>query len=121
MLKLIPAVKKLEMLEGFLNADGVCYDASDLDGRVRKALEKLPFAKDGAKLSVQIGSGDGEGYSLQICADSIRIEADSPAGAFYGVQTLRQIFKHPRVPCLRIEDQPDFPHRGFYQTRSAAD
>ena len=46
---------------------------------------------------------------------AVKIQAESPAGAFYAIQTLRQILKEETVPCLHIKDRPDFKYRGFYQ------
>ncbi len=56
-----------------------------------------------------------EGYHLTITAEQARIVAHDAAGAFYAAMTLRQLTRQvsPGVlPCLRIEDWPDFPHRG---------
>ncbi len=57
-----------------------------------------------------------EGYLLTISADQIRIVAHDPAGAFHAAMTLKQIARQyvgtGELPCLRIEDWPDFPHRG---------
>lgn len=59
--------------------------------------------------------GRSEGYRLTIQPGRITLIGNDPAGAFYGVQTLRQIVRNCRgsaLPCLRIEDWPDFPSRG---------
>lgn len=64
-----------------------------------------------------------EGYELRVVRDSIRIEAASPAGLFYGVQTLRQLLPARveyeaallapmRVHPVRVLDQPRFEWRG---------
>ncbi len=57
-----------------------------------------------------------EGYHLTVGADQIRIVAHDLAGAFYAAMTLRQIARQiagsGELPCLRIEDWPDFPNRG---------
>jgi hexosaminidase len=64
-----------------------------------------------------------EGYSLSVASDGIRITGRTPAGVFYGVQTLRQLMpasiEHhaPRphavsIPAARIEDRPRFVWRG---------
>ena len=60
------------------------------------------------------GADVGEGYTLTISPDEIKIEGKGVAGAFYGIQTLKQIFEETSVPCLEIEDEPDRIHRGFY-------
>ena len=55
-----------------------------------------------------------EGYRLTIGADGVHIVAHDAAGAFYAAMTMRQIARQcaGELPCLRIEDWPDFPHRG---------
>lgn len=60
-----------------------------------------------------------EGYRLQVRAPAIRIMARTPAGLFYGLQTLRQLISPDahgvaRVPALDIEDHPRFPYRGMH-------
>ncbi|TKJ37906.1 beta-N-acetylhexosaminidase [candidate division LCP-89 bacterium B3_LCP] len=66
-----------------------------------------------------------EGYNLSVSPDLITIEAYSPAGIFYGVQTLRQLLppeiESParvtnidwQIPCLQIEDTPRYKWRGL--------
>ncbi len=63
-----------------------------------------------------------EGYKFTITPESIVIEAASPAGLFYGVQTLRQLLlsqtqSNPEggfsLPCLEITDKPSFQWRGL--------
>jgi len=67
-----------------------------------------------------------EGYTLEIAPDHVEILATAPAGAYSGTQSLRQLlppwieapstFTPPEgmtIPCLRIDDAPRFPWRGF--------
>ncbi len=66
-----------------------------------------------------------EGYQLEVTPDLVSIKSFGPAGAFYGVQTLRQLLpaqifsEQPvsnvnwTIPCLKIEDIPRFPWRGM--------
>ncbi len=67
-----------------------------------------------------------EGYRLMVAEKNIHIGASSPAGAFYGYQTLRQLLppqiyaKTPQYnvtwevrPCL-IDDEPRFSWRGLH-------
>ena len=114
MLHLIPGVKTLEEKGGFLKERTIRYEGDEYDIRLLQAVEKLPRSKQGTMLSVRLAGGTGEGYEIWIEPESIRIQAESLAGAFYGVQTLRQILKNEQVPCLYIRDWPDFPYRGFY-------
>ena len=115
MVTLIPAVKDLKLENGFLQNRAISFDSSNYSARLCKALEKLPVSNKGAQLSMDIASGEGEGYTLDITADSIHITAECEAAAFYAIQTLRQIFKEEKIPCLSIKDRPDFKYRGFYQ------
>ena len=57
-----------------------------------------------------------EAYRLTLQPDGIEIAASGDAGAYYGVQTLRDIVALHGVslPCCRIDDRPDFTRRGIY-------
>ncbi|MCX6876317.1 MAG: beta-N-acetylhexosaminidase [Verrucomicrobia bacterium] len=66
-----------------------------------------------------------EGYALECTPEAVTIRAANPAGVFYGVQTLRQLFPIRiesrqqvegiawTVPCVSIKDQPRFQWRGY--------
>ncbi len=57
-----------------------------------------------------------EGYALHVTPAGVTIEAATPAGAFYGVQTLRQLLPTHApwaIPCVDITDRPRFAWRGF--------
>ncbi|HEX7261451.1 MAG TPA: beta-N-acetylhexosaminidase, partial [Luteolibacter sp.] len=66
-----------------------------------------------------------EGYRLETTAESVKIQAASAAGLFYGAQSFRQLlpaqaFGHKKatdvtwaVPAVKIEDRPRFAWRGF--------
>ncbi len=55
-----------------------------------------------------------QGYQLSITSLDISIRAKDAAGIFYGVCTLNQLIQEyqTNLPCLTIEDWPDFPARG---------
>ncbi len=61
-----------------------------------------------------------EGYRLSVDADGVEILARAPAGAFYGVQTLRQLLPWKQaagqieLPWVEIEDAPRFVWRGMH-------
>lgn len=114
MIHLIPAVKELKTAEGFLAKASVCFDPNKYSHKLQKALGKLPVSADGAHLEIAVGVETGEGYSLTVMPDTIRIDAESERGAFYAIQTLRQLFENHPIPCLTINDRPDFSYRGFY-------
>ncbi len=66
-----------------------------------------------------------ESYRMTVTAKMLRIEATGPAGAFYGVQTLRQLLNDYietenapaatqwTVPAMTIKDEPEFEWRGL--------
>jgi hypothetical protein len=68
------------------------------------------------RISIYSPGTSNEPYTLSITPDTIAIKGAGEAGAFYGIQTLRQIIRTNglKVPCCEIEDSPDFPNRGFY-------
>jgi hexosaminidase len=57
-----------------------------------------------------------EAYRLIISREGIEIRAAADAGAYYAVQTLRELVAiYGKVlPVCRIEDEPDFRRRGVY-------
>lgn len=90
-------------------------------------------AKDGIKVSVNFGqkqfSKSGAkpvsgAYVLSIGDKKISITGYDERGAFYGIQTLRQLVENAeepgKLPCMTIFDWPDLPNRGvvegFYGT-----
>ncbi len=79
-------------------------------------------------LSIHVDPSDGggpEGYSLQITPGRLQIRAATAAGAFYAVQSLRQLCPAEiesksaqasdgwDLPCLQIEDRPRYAWRGM--------
>ena len=66
-----------------------------------------------------------EGYKLEVTSDNIFIVAKTPAGLFYGMQTVLQLLPAEiesksvvktdwTLPCVSIEDAPRFPYRGVH-------
>jgi len=124
---LIPQPKSVRIGSGGLNlsADGIIYIA---DGVFRDAAEDAcTFLSNYRIVStpsrintvsfVRGWGGENGGYCLTISSSGIVLAAESAEGAFYGVQTLRQIVSQcdgGRLPELTIKDWPDFPVRGLY-------
>jgi hexosaminidase len=93
---------------------------------VRSAVGNVPedaiLLRTGDVLS-KLGA---EGYQLSVSKKGIKIEAASPAGLFYGVQTLLQLLPAEvegpgkaegvpwKVPFVKIEDRPRFVWRGAH-------
>jgi hexosaminidase len=77
-------------------------------------------------LSKGSAAESGEGYQLTVNESELRLQAGTPEGLFYGVQTIRQLlppwgeydavlFQQPRpatIPALVIEDAPRYEWRG---------
>ena len=82
--------------------------------------------KEGVAVTVRT-SGEAlpnEGYKMSITPEhGIEIWASSPAGAFYGIQSLstmvdpdalQQSVAEMRFPCIEVIDQPRFAYRGLH-------
>ncbi|HUC84232.1 MAG TPA: beta-N-acetylhexosaminidase, partial [Candidatus Acidoferrales bacterium] len=86
-----------------------------------------PAGADDIVLTAQNASADtgAEGYALSVSTNCVVIRATTPAGIFYGTQSLLQLLPpeifstNPvtgvdwRIPGVQIEDQPRFVWRGF--------
>ena len=106
--------KKIEKQDCFLKSKSIRLTTEITDERLLNALSKLPISENGAALEIFFEENAKEAYSLKVEAENIVIKADSSAGVFYAIQTLRQLFENENVPCCYIEDEPDFKYRGFY-------
>ena len=96
-LGLIPQPKKLDLQEGFFTRK--IDDAKKTLLKAEKEL--LPQEK--------------EAYSLSISPNAIEITAYDEAGLFYGEMTVKQLAMifEDKIPCLQIQDQPEYEWRGF--------
>ena len=52
-----------------------------------------------------------DAYALKITESGLALESRSAEGLFYGVQTLKQLFRDGEVPAAEIEDWPAIPIR----------
>ncbi|MCR5077238.1 MAG: beta-N-acetylglucosaminidase domain-containing protein [Prevotella sp.] len=92
---------------------------------LRIEFAKIPVVDTSASVTSDGGHTPGA-YSLKITKKGIMVQADDSDGAFYAIQTLRQLMESTAVeggrklPCLEIDDAPVFPYRGvvegFYGT-----
>lgn len=104
-----------------VNLAGALKNASGFDVEV-KTSETI--ADDGniyLKLSRGNEGNGNEAYTLNINKKSIVINAENPAGLFYGVQTLKQLLpleknlneaKQIKIPTGEIIDFPEYNYRG---------
>jgi len=90
----------------------LCSEIGAVSGEYVPLSVSVPFGK---AITVKAGN-EGEGYRLTVSSDGICIEGDGAQGAFYAVQSLRQLVRENGacIPCVRISDAPDFSYRGFY-------
>ena len=78
-------------------------------------------AADGAVRFVRSDAMEAEEYRLTVDPDRIEIVSGGPEGAFYAVQTLRQLLPRAafsgadavEIPCVAIEDGPCLAYRGL--------
>ncbi len=58
---------------------------------------------------------DPEGFRIVVRSDGADIRASTPAGTYYGAQTLAEHIEYHgrRLPCCQIEDAPDLRRRIF--------
>ncbi|MEE9308441.1 MAG: glycoside hydrolase family 20 zincin-like fold domain-containing protein, partial [Spirochaetia bacterium] len=71
----------------------------------------------GVNAQVDTGLIKGEqSYRLSIGPDDLTLIAGDQQGLYYGFMTLRQLVRQAddagRIPCVHIEDWPEFPVRG---------
>lgn len=106
----------------------------DKQHKFSENLDFLTLAKKGVKLTLDFGKKAARkqgikevsgAYAMHIDKAGISIVGYDERGAFYGIQTLRQLLESPvaqngELPYLDINDYPDLPNRGvvegFYGT-----
>lgn len=112
MLQLIPLAYYAQEKSGVFAIDEQLKVNSDFDLK----LLKLEKAQDGKLVIKKDSSLDKEEYKLEVTPDLISIKASSETGAYYALQTLRQIGKFElgskEIPCCIINDKPRFSWRG---------
>ena len=106
---------KQVIIQGLREAEhGMIYD--EFNSKQHEILTGTVMRIDPrtGNVGLKIGTGSDESYTLDLTREGIVITADSTVGAFYAVQTLRQILQNETVYACHIEDAPDFSFRGFY-------
>jgi hexosaminidase len=74
----------------------------------------LPIGTTGSGIVLKKVDGlAAEGYTLEVTPEGATIAATTPAGAFYGCQTLRQLVTDKKISCISIQDAPRIAWRGF--------
>ena len=54
-----------------------------------------------------------QGYELEVTPKGVTIQALTPTGLFYGLQTVRQLEKDGQIACVKVKDAPRFAYRGL--------
>lgn len=147
--RIIPQPRSLQVRKGSLTLDNrwqiryagrLTVEARYLHARLQEqlgvSLDSQPdhVPASGPVIRLQVVSAGGEqglsskggksvlgieAYRLSLARDSILIEAGDNAGAFYGLQSLLQLFPAARaasveLPLLLVEDSPRYSWRGMH-------
>ncbi len=137
---IIPQPVSLEPGQGVYTFDSKSYfsvspgqhEIEDLvslfSGKWPYATEHIPVRSEekAAKHAIRIeilpepdAALSNEGYKLDVHPQTVFIQANSIAGAFYGLQTLSQLLPvqteagQVEIPCLSVVDYPRFAWRGL--------
>lgn len=117
----IDADRSLDPAAGFRIKDRQGAFADDLSF-LRQDKKGILLSIDfGAKAAEKAGVKNTEGaYCLSIDEKGVRITGHDERGAFYALQTLRQVLESGRLPYMTVFDWPDLKYRGvvegFYGT-----
>ncbi|MBE3068621.1 MAG: beta-N-acetylhexosaminidase [Planctomycetes bacterium] len=91
--------------------------ARDLAGLgVRARVVRDAWGPAAVRIRRDRGVTEAEGYRLTVGPGGVEIAASTGAGAYYAVQTLREMLAAhgPALPACEIEDAPAFARRGVY-------
>ena len=123
---LLPQPKSVILAEGRFQpsaSPAVGVGDPSLEAEATRLAEIFPRCRPGAprpgdEFSLLLDpSLPRDGYALMATPRAVSIIGGSPAGVFYGIQTLGQLARQSpggSMPCLTIRDEPDFEDRGVY-------
>ena len=113
--------KSHDLSSGFSVKDRKGAFSNDL-GFLKTDKKGIPLTIDfREKAAAKAGVRSAEGaYSLSVSDKGVKITGFDERGAFYGLQTLRQVLESGKLPYMEINDWPDLKYRGvvegFYGT-----
>lgn len=124
-----PTPQSIEVVkQGEITVEGG-FRIKDVQKSFSELLSSMEQSNKGVSLTVDFGiksaqkSGVPEvagAYVLQSSDKGIVITGYDEQGAFYGLQTLKQLENGGKIPYVKIVDYPDMPYRGvvegFYGT-----
>lgn len=112
-MKLIPLPKEYKKADGYFKIDSETKISSQLD----LPLIKSKLDENGDIKITLDPSLDDEAYKMNIIKSGIQISASSSTGAYYALQSLRQLSSFElgggKVECCKIEDSPHYRWRGI--------
>jgi len=131
--QIIPLPNSVEIIDSFFTIDestGITYD----DDLKVSALFLKDFIESGSPIHLKEGNEiqfklddnlKPEAYVLKVLKDGITIKASTDQGAFYAVQSLRQLMpvglendtfleNEIAVQALIVKDEPQFSYRGMH-------
>lgn len=117
----IDADRSLDPAAGFRIKDRQGAFSGDISF-LRQDKKGIPLSIDfGARAAEKAGVKNTEGaYCLSIDEKGVRITGHDERGAFYALQTLRQVLESGCLPYMTVFDWPDLKYRGvvegFYGT-----
>lgn len=131
--QIIPLPNSVEIIDSFFTIDestGITYD----DNFKVSAQFLKDFIESGSPIHLKEGNDiqfkldqnlGSEAYHLTVSKEGITIKASTDQGAFYAVQTLRQLMSvsiengtfsedEINIQAVTIKDQPQFKYRGMH-------
>ncbi|OUR95111.1 beta-N-acetylhexosaminidase [Flavobacteriales bacterium 34_180_T64] len=132
--QIIPVPSNQEIIKGSFELNNTSGLSFDSEFKVSAAFLKA-FIEDGSSITLKENNvisfikdstiNHSEGYKLEVTPKSIEIRAKTDHGAFYAVQSVRQLLptefengtfsdKKVLIPCITIKDEPQFTYRGMH-------
>jgi hexosaminidase len=138
--QIVPKPEKLTMTKGrfLINSKTKIISDVSLEGEAtylsemiakgsNKKLEILGEGAANGNINLKLDSliESPEGYDLRVSYDQIIISGKTPAGVFYGIQSLRQLMpaaietadqelNELTIPAVEISDHPRYGYRGMH-------
>lgn len=114
---ILPKPQKINYREGFVKISSQTKIQGDYSVGAelfKKYLNTLDDSPNETVITVNLDEKiKKEGYILNITDGKIDVQVSDRHGAFYAIQSVRQLFDNGELPCVEIDDYPSFSWRGF--------
>ncbi len=135
-LRIIPQPRTVERKEGIFPLRGVVtiavasgsaedrFAAGLLQQEIESATPAQTRLVSGAEGQIVLALSGAppevgeEGYRIDAASDGVRVSANTAAGLFYGVQTMRQMVHPDGIPAATVTDWPAMRWRGLHDDLS---